>query len=202
MAFTKPAFGVPEDPERIPPDHLEGLVSQYLWYFLCHEVSKESIIKDVPPGFKATDPGGDALMVHRLENGSLRFRLWEIKKFIRRSADSTATANSTINRAYQQLQENALEYLARYTLIGQELAPELSDLFGRLVDQWIDAGPEAAAGISLNTSESLIPENGFRDMGEKFPSFVDPVRLCGMIAAVEDFAAFSVMVREFVWKGL
>ena len=202
LAFTKPAFGIPEEPDRVPIDHLEGLVSQYLWYFICKEISKDPIIKDIPPGFKSTDPGGDALMVHRVDDGSLRFRLWEIKKFVRRTPDATTTANATITKAYDQLREHAPEYLARYTSIGQELDSELEDFFGRLVDMWTDATPEASAGISLNTSAAYIPPNSFHDLGTKFPEFVDPVRLLGMIAAVEDFALFSNKVREFVWKGL
>jgi hypothetical protein len=202
LAFTKPAFGIPEDPDSIPIDHLEGLVSQYLWYFLCKEISKEPIVKEVPPGFKATDPGGDALMIHRLGDGHLRFRLWEIKKFVRRNENATTTANPTIARAYDQLRTNALEYLARYTSIGQELDPELEDFFGSLVEMWLDARPEASAGVSINTSEICIPPNCFQDFGKKFPEYVDPVRLLGMIAAVEDFALFSTTVRGCIWKGL
>lgn len=202
LAFTKPAFGIPGDPNGIPIDHLEGLISQYLWYFICKEISKEPIVKDVPPGFKSTDPGGDALMIHRIENGSLRFRLWEIKKIVHRKNESTTTANSTIAKAYEQLRQNALEYLARYTSIGQELDPELADFFGSLVEMWLDASPEASVGVSLNTSKDLVPPDGFHDFGEKFPEFLTPIRLFGMITAVEDFSLFSSLVREIVWKGL
>lgn len=202
LAFTEPAFGNFSEPDSIPVDHLEGLVSQYLWYFICKEVSSETIVKEIPPGFKSTDPGGDALMIHRLEDGHLRFRLWEIKKLVHRNEDATTTTNSTIARAYEQLRSNALEYLARYTSIGQELDPELNDFFGRLVEMWLDATPEASAGVSINTSESCIGPNSFNDFGEKFPEFIDPVRLLGMIAAVEDFGLLSSKVQEYVWKGL
>jgi hypothetical protein len=202
LAFTKPAFGNPGEPDSINIDHLEGLVSQYLWYFVCREISGEMILREIPPGFKATDPGGDALLIHRLEDGHLRFRLWEIKKVVRRNEDATATTNPTITKAYEQLRSNALEYLARYTSIGQELDPELNDFFGNLVEMWLDAAPEASAGVSINTSEVCIGPNSFHDFGEKFPEFVDPVRLLGMITAVEDFELFSSKVREYVWKGL
>lgn len=202
FAFTKPAFGIPEEPDSIPIDHLEGLVSQYLWYFVCKEISREPIVKEIPPGFKATDPGGDALMIHRLEDGHLRFRLWEIKKFVRRNEDATTNANPTIAKAYDQLGTKAIEYLARYTSIGQELDPELNDFFGNLVEMWLDARPEASAGVSINTSEVCIPPNCFQKFGDRFPKYVDPVRLLGMITAVEDFALFSTTVREYIWKGL
>ena len=49
VAFIKPAFGIPEEP-AINIDHLEGLVSQYLWYFVYKEISKEEVVKDIPPG--------------------------------------------------------------------------------------------------------------------------------------------------------
>ncbi len=202
MAFTKPAFGNPGEPDSINIEHLEGLVSQYLWYFVYKEISNETIIKEMPLGFKSTDPGGDALLIHRLDDGRLRFRLWEIKKLVRRNEDATASTNSTISRAYEQLRSNALEYLARYTSIGQELDPELSDFFGNLVEMWLDATPEASAGVSINTSEVCIGSNSFNDFGEKFPEFIEPVRLLGMITAVEDFGQFSSKVQEFVWKGL
>ena len=141
-------------------------------------------------------------MMHRLSDGTLRFQLWEIKKYVQRTVDTATAANSVISRAYQQLEDNALEYLARYTAIGQELDPELEDFFGRLVELWIDADPSAAAGVSLNTTVNLIPPSTFHDFGAKFPKLVNPIRLCGMIAAVEDFTLFSTMVRDFVWKGL
>jgi hypothetical protein len=202
LAFTKPAFGNPGEPDSINIEHLEGLVSQYLWYFVCKEISNETIVREIPPGFKSTDPGGDALMIHRLGDGHLRFRLWEIKKLVRRNEDATATTNSTITRAYEQIRSNALEYLARYTSIGQELEPELNDFFGNLVEMWLDATPEASAGVAINTSEACVASNSFHDFGEKFPEFVNPVRLLGIIAAVEDFALLTSKVREFVWKGL
>src|SRR5688572_9882247 len=46
LAFTKPAFGNPGEPDSINIDHLEGLVSQYLWYFVCKEISGEKIVKE------------------------------------------------------------------------------------------------------------------------------------------------------------
>jgi hypothetical protein len=200
--FIEPIFGLPENPDTIPLDHLEGFVSQVLWYFLYLESPPEEIIRIEPPGFKSTDPGGDALAVHRVQSGYLMFRLWEIKKFTGDSNSSTSVS-STITTAYSQLNAKALEYLARYTVTGQEIPDlELQEFYGQLVDLWLDARREAAAGISVATSLCHIPIQCFTTFGQQFPKFVDPVRLRGMLTAIGDFSAFSLKVREFVWKGI
>ena len=201
-AFIGPVLGIPEEPDAIPPDHLEGYVSQMLWYFLYLESPPEEIVRFEPPGFKSTDPGGDALAIHRVQNEYLMFRLWEIKKFTGAPQSSTSV-NSTVNRAYKQLNTKALEYLARYTAIGQEISdPNLSDFYGQLVDLWSEARKEASAGVSVVTSSAHVPEQCFTTFGQHFPKFVNPVRLRGMLTAVENFSSFALKVREFIWKGL
>lgn len=201
-AFIEPIFGLPENPDAIPLDHLEGFVSQLLWYFLYLESPPEEIVRVEPPGFKSTDPGGDALAVHRVQSEYLMFRLWEIKKFTG-DPQSGASVSSTVGDAYRQLNSKALEYLARYTVIGQELSePELVDFYGQLVDLWLDARREASAGVSVATSLCHIPQRCFTTFGQRFPGFVDPVRLRGMLTAVGDFSAFTEKVREFIWIGL
>jgi len=200
--FIGPIFGLPEDPDTIPLDHLEGFVSQVLWYFLYLESPPEEIVRIEPPGFKSTDPGGDALAIHRVQSGYLMFRLWEIKKFTGDSKSSTSVS-STVTTAYSQLNAKALEYLARYTVTGQEIPdPELQEFYGQLVDLWLDAQREAAAGVSVATSLCHVPSQCFTTFGQHFPKFVDPVRLRGMLTAIGDFSAFSLKVREFVWRGI
>lgn len=197
-----PIVGLPENPGAVPLDHLEGYVSQLLWYFLYLESPPEEIVRVEPPGFKSTDPGGDALAIHRVQGEHLMFRLWEIKKFTG-DPESSTSVSSTVNTAYGQLTAKALEYLARYTVIGQELSdPELVDFYGQLVDLWLDARKEAAAGVSIATSLCHVPQQCFTTFGQHFPKFVDPVRLRGMLTAVGDFSAFALKVREFIWKGL
>ncbi len=203
-AFLAPVFGTPGNPDLIPKDHLEGYVGQMLWYFLCEERrTQESICRIEPPGFKSTDPGGDGLVVHRRPNATLMFRLWEMKKFVPTSDTSNTSVASTVNTAYHQLDTKALEYLARYTAICQELDdPELRMLYGQLVDRWADASDQAAAGVSVATSSSQVPQRCFDTFGQRFPRFASPVRLRGMLTAIGDFAAFSCKVRECVWSGL
>lgn len=202
-AFIKPIFGPPEDPEFVPLDHLEGSVGELLWYFLFLEAPTEEIVRVEPPGFKSTDPGGDALVIHRVAQGYLMFRLWEMKKFVQRCDSSRVTVSSTVNTAYNQLSAKATEYLARYTTIGQELPDvELAEFYSKLIELWVEARPEAAAGVSVTTSLEHIPRRCFTTFGQQFPKFVDPVRLRGMLTAVGDFSAFALKVREFIWTGL
>jgi hypothetical protein len=203
-AFLVPTFGDPDHNDMIPNiDHLEGFVGEWLWYFLITENPTEPIIHIIPPGFKSTDPGGDALIIHRVINDELHFRLWEMKKFAPRATDSKQRLGTTVDKAYSQLNTNALEYLARITATEQELdCPELENFIGLLPDLWIDASPQAAAGISIATSLSHMSYNCFDDFGQQFPTFTNPIRLLGMLTCIGDFSAFTVKVKEYVWKGL
>ncbi len=194
--FVRSIFGLPTDP--VSPNHVEGAVSQYLWYFLVLESSAEQVVRVEPPGFAAIDHGGDGIAVHRAPGGYLMFRLWEIKKCTGKSPVS-----STVNTAYEQLNSRATEYLARYTSIGQELPDaELAEFYGKLADLWIDACPEAAAGVSVAVNLDNVPSSCFTTFGDQFPRFTTPKRLRGMLAAIEDFPAFSEKVQQAVWKGL
>ena len=143
-AFIEPVFGLPKNPYAIPQDHLEGFVAEQLWYFLSLEAPPEEfVIRVEPPGFASTDPGGDGLVIHRVLDRCLMFRLWEIKK-----CTGASTVSSTVNTAYNQLNAQATEYLARYTAIGQELPDaELAEFYGQLIELWVEARPEAAAGV-------------------------------------------------------
>ncbi len=197
-AFIEPVFGLPGNPE-IPQDHLEGYIAEYLWYFLSLEgLAGENAIRIEPPGFTPTDPGGDGLIIHKITDTELMFRLWEIKK-----CSGTSTVSSTVSTAYQQLSAKATKYLARYTAIGQEITDsELADFYGQLVDFWIDAKPEAAVGVSVAICVTRIPSRCFTTFGKRFPRLVDPIRLRGMLTAIQDFPTFANKVREYVWKGL
>ena len=198
-AFIKPVFGLPENPDSVPRSHMEGYVAEYLWYFLSSDgLAGGNIVRIEPPGFTATDPGGDGLIIHRHTGANLMFRLWEIKK-----CTGSSRVSHTVGNAYRQLDAKATEYLARYTAIGQEIADTtLSDFYGQLVDLWIDAKPEAAAGVSVATSLALCPRRCFTTFGRKFPRFTTPVRLRGMLTAIGDFSEFVNKVREYIWTGL
>ena len=97
----------------------------------------------------------------------------------------------------------ATEYLARYTTIGQEIPDaELADFYGQLIDLWIDARPEASAGVSVATCVTRVPTKCFTTFGKHFPKFTEPIRLRGMLTAIQDFPTFASKVREYIWKGL
>jgi hypothetical protein len=200
--FIGPVFGLPDDANAIAPAHLEGFVCQQLWYFLYLESPPEELVRIEPPGFKSTDPGGDSLAIHRVASGYLMFRLWEIKKFAG-DPRSTTSVSSTVSEAYGQLNSNALEYLARYTEVGQQMPnAELQAFYGQLCDLWVNAGRETSAGVAVATSLCHVPVECFTTFGQRFPKLVDPVRLRGMLTAIGDFSDFSIRVRDYVWKGI
>ncbi len=199
--FIEPIVGLPENVNSTSVDHLEGYICQALWYFFYIDLCPENLLKVDPPGFKVTDPGGDALAIHRDLDGSLSFRLWEIKKST--GSSTNPHINSTIAAAYRQLKTNAMEYLARYTNIGEYIEnEELHKFYGNLVEMWADGSKEASAGVSIATSESQIPADCFSTFGDQFPQFLDPNRLRGMLTGVLDFPAFAKSVREYIWKGI
>lgn len=194
-AFLKPVFG-----DTVQRDHLEGYVGEMLWYFLYQELPCEGdIVRIEPPGFKSTDPGGDSLVIYRLSVGYLRFRLWEMKK----SSGDTGGVSNAISNAYDQLNTKAMEYLARYTAIAQETDdPEVTELCGQLLDLWDQASHQASVGVAVSTSVSHLPSQVFTTFGQRFPQFTSPIRLKGMLTAVDDFTAFAERVRSYVWTGL
>ena len=203
-AFLGPTFGTNDNQYATPNiDHLEGFVGEWLWYFFNIEKQSDAIVHIVIPGFKSTDPGGDGLIIHRLTNGQLLFRLWEMKKFSPRAENSTQQLSATVRNAYSQLNLKATEYLARITATEQESDDsEIEEFIGMLPDLWIDSSPQASAGVSIATSLRHASENCFNDFGQQFPRFTNPVRLLGMLTGINDFSALAVKVKENVWKGL
>ena len=195
--FVKAGFGLPGEEDAPPSDHIEGLVAEHLWYFLTLEEAPDNgVIRIERPSFKATDPGGDSLALHR-SGGSLMFRLWEIKKC------TSGRVSSTISRAYRQLDKNALEYLARYSMIRQEVEDaEAAAIYARLVELWVDGDPAAAPGINVTTSMSSLPQTAFSTFPHRFPHLTGPSRMLGTLMATEDFPALVTRVQEHVWRGL
>lgn len=198
-ALLKPAVGMADDDPEFSTEHLEGFVSEHLWYFLAKEAADwEPVVRIEPPSFSVTDQGGDALIIHETAAGQYMFRLWEIKKFT-----GQGEVSDTVGRAYTQLDSRAMEYLARYVASEPTLrGGALEDFYGQLMDLWIDADPAAAAGVAVSTSCEKIPDRCFTTFGDRFPRLTNPVRLRGMLTAVGDFKVFAKLVQEAVWKGL
>jgi len=189
-AFIRQGLGLPEEP--IIQDHLGGFVAEYLWYFLSHEINRVEIIRIEYPRFAPTDHGDDGLIIHRMPDGYLVFRLWEIKKY---TGDSLVA--NTVNTAYRQLNAKATEYLIRYTSIGQELENiELADFYSRLIEIWINAGPSVAAGVSVVTFLRCVTCQCFTHFGNRFQRFTGPVRLQGLLMVIGDFSYFARKVKK------
>ncbi len=200
-AFVQPILGLPDGSATVTPDHLEGLVAEHLWHGLVEACpGGEPVVFVEPPSFSVTSPGGDGLVIHRLADGSLRFRVWEVKK-----ATGGSPVSATVTEAYGQLKARAAIYLAQYSATGEgrHAGAEFADFYGSLVDLWLGAEPGAAAGVSVTTSTSQVPATCFTTLGTtQFGQFAAPNRLRGMLTALEDFPAFARLVREKVWSGL
>jgi len=196
VAFVSAGFGVPE--AQRSADHVEGHVAELVWFLLTQEEHRDD--RDLRhierPSFYVTSPGGDGLAVYD-EPGALTFRLWEIKKHTGSSHLSSTTA-----RAYKQLADHAPRYLAQYTSTGAGHQGDLGKLYAELVQLWLDAAPQAGAGVAVATSKSHSPRRCFSTMGQHLPHFDDPGRLEGLVTAIGDFSDFTRQVRDVVWTGL
>lgn len=195
-AFLRPSFGIPASP--LPDEHLQGAVGEMVWYLLVRDfVHEPAIAHIVEPSVSPLDHGGDGFVVHRLDDGGLMFRLWEVKK------STGGPVSSTVSTAYAQLDERAPEYLAR--LIPQEQRnpdPDVRDLVSRSIIEWERGGEEASAGIAVTLSKADLPSQCFTTMPKRFDRMRSPNRLRGLLAGLDDLATFSERVRDDVWSGL
>ncbi len=97
----------------------------------------------------ALEPGGDGLVVYQDCQGTLVYRLWEIKKH-----DAKAGISSTINTASKQLRDRGDQYLSK--LAGPETLTEdlaLGDLYANMIEWWWDRSNRAGVGVSVGTSD-------------------------------------------------
>jgi len=152
------------------------------------------------PSFHATEPGGDGLAVwERLADEAMTFCLWEIKSY----TGAKAVA-ATLRRAYGQLSERSMEYLAKLT--GIEAAaredPRIDDLYANLLELWTAESDRRAAGVAVATGSSFASASGFATMAKHLPGFTQDWQLEGLIAAIGDFKQFTFDVRERVWNVL
>jgi hypothetical protein len=191
-------FGLPGFPGNT--DHIEGFVAEHLWHALvADDATAEGVVHLEPPSFRPTSPGGDGLVIHAFTDGGFSFRLWELKK-----CTGQQGVSGTISAAYTQLETSAARYLAEYTAVGQRLNnPELAQFFSQIVELWLRFDARASAGIAVHTSVINLPSGQcFSTFGTRFPQFTDPVRLRGIVTAVEDFSFFAERVRDAIWAGV
>jgi hypothetical protein len=195
-------FGLPDSPAN--DDHLQGLVAELLWNRLMQErrVCRDGrrLVHAHPVKPDPLEPGGDGLVIYEIDDGTLVFRLWEIKKHTAQNKRLSAT----INRASNQLADRGKEYLAK--LAGPETVEQdgpLGDLYADLVELWLDGSDRAGAGISVGTSKEHAPSRPrtFQSISTAFPHFIAG-QVESIVVAVPDFPAFAERVREIVWSGL
>jgi hypothetical protein len=198
--FVTTICGTREKPK--PDAHLCGWVAEFVWYELTlgrPERVAGHLRRVEGPSFHATEPGGDGLAVwQRSLDGELTFCLWEIKNHL------GSAPRGTITRAYGQLGARGLEYLAKLTAV-EAAGPEdaaMSTLYASLVDLWVERSDRRGAGVAVATNHRNGRTTYFTDMPDKFPDFDQEWQLEGLVAAIADFKAFSLDVRERMWSVL
>ena len=197
--FVEPSIGLPGHEKS--RDHLEGAVAEYIWYLVARDrVEPHRVMRHLEkPSLLASEPGGDGLAIYeRVADGSLAFRLWEVKKHT-----GSGDVSGVITRACTQLAARGKKYFAKYASQG-ELLPDadLVDLYGELGERWIRSHESAGAGVAVAISEARAPRRAFSQMHRHLPQLRNGDQLEGLIAAVGDFATFALRVREFLWSGL
>lgn len=169
-AYAGIGFGLPDDPAN--DDHLQGLVAELLWNrlmqerWVCRDGRRLVHTHSVKPD--PLEPGGDGLVVYKIDDGTLVFRLWEIKKH----ASSNRRLSATIGGASKQLAARGKEYLAK--LAGPETVEQegpLGDLYANIVELWLNGDDRAGAGVSVGTSVEHAPGRPvtFRSIATAFP---------------------------------
>lgn len=195
-------FGLPNAPAN--EDHVQGHVAELLWNRLLQErtvcADGRNLIRAHSVKADPLEPGGDGLVIYRRDEGTLVFRLWEIKKHA-----SSQELSSTVRRASKQLASRGDEYLAK--LAGPETliqGGDLGDLYANIVELWLDRSDRAGAGVSLGTSVENAPTNPgtFGSISTSFPEFSAPGQVESVVVALPDYPGFVSRVREIVWSGL
>lgn len=187
--------GTPDD--QSPALHLYGLIAEMLWSEVVAIVDTGIGVPIRIEGhdWSVTDPGGDGLTVYQAEGG-LFFRLWESKHHL-----ADAPVRDTVNGACRQVRDRSLSYLARFSLIAQQLVddPELAEFYGRLPEFWVDNDPCAGVGISIGTDASSDSDGCFGNVHIYFD--FDRDRMDTHLHMVGDFVGLATSVREELWKG-
>lgn len=197
VAFARSVFGTPEDPGAA--NHVEGHVSEWLWYLLSLEIAgpTRKIALLEPPKFSVTEPGGDGFIVYEIAEQDMVFRLWELKKHA-----SKARVSKTMNAAYTQLSLHGNRYLAQLTALHADKGGAVGDLCSQLVDCWVDADPRAGAGVGVTSATMPPPKKAFTAMGKHLNQFKHLGQLEGLLCSIEDYQALAHNVRQYVWTAL
>lgn len=192
-----PLFGVPSRPT--PDDHLQGAIAEFLWFFITKAGTYEGrLLHLTRPKSRVTTQGGDGMEIRVLQRGSVRFRLWEIKKAV-----GTSTVSGACSTAYRQLDERALEYLAEYARVMEESRhPDVAALAPDMPTLWVDADDRASPGVAVTSTTMHQQGSYFNSFKSHFEQFKSPSRIRGAVILVPEYPKFCSEVRAEVWKGL
>jgi hypothetical protein len=200
--FASMGFGLPSEPAK-NEDHIQGHLAELLWNRLLAErvacADGRRLVRVADVKTDPLEPGGDGLVVYRTADGTLVFRLWEIKKH-----DSVNQLSATIRTASNQLANRGDTYLGKIVGPASLEGGEIGAFFAEVIELWIDRSERAGVGVSVGTSAHHAPRHrsSFRSLASAFPAFVPQEQTEGIAVAVADFPAFARRVKEIVWSGL
>lgn len=188
-------LGTPDEPSV--DVHVGGLVAETLWaeFVASHDEGLGIPLRIEGHDWSATDHGGDGLTVYA-NGASFSFRLWETKHHT-----ATSAVTTTVGRACRQVRDQSLSYLARFSLVAQQLTDDgaLAEFYAGLAERWVDHDPAVGVGISVATSSDADADDCFASLDTYFGLPTD--RHHGHLHVIDDFMAFSRSVRIEVWKG-
>ena len=189
-------LGTPDQPR--PSEQLHGLVAESIWF---------EVVSDVDAGlgvpirverhdWSVTDPGGDGLTVYATKDASFCFRLWELKYH-----GTGRPVKHTVNAACRQVEKRSLSYLARFSLIAQDIADndDLARFYGELAERWVDGDPAAGVGIGIGADSDAEASDCFDKVTTYFK--LDISQHQAQLHITDDFAELADRVRSRIWKG-
>lgn len=200
--YARMGFGLSAAPAI--PDHLQGHVAELLWHRLIEERTVcddgRELVQAPPLKADPLESGGDGLVIYKISDGTLVFRLWEIKKHESQTSNLTAA----IGRASRQLKTRGEEYLAKLAAPETIRDGPLAELFQDIVELWLDGSDRGGVGVSVGTSAKYVASASvsFKSVRRAFPHYSRRGQTEGILVAVPDFPAFAERVREIVWSGL
>ena len=188
--------GTPEAPSD--DSHLYGLVAEAIWYEVVNGVDAGLGIPIRVEGhdWSVTDPGGDGLSVYDSDDHGYCFRLWESKHH-----GAGSPVRKTVNRACQQVKSRSLSYLARYSLVAQQITDDedLARFYGTLSELWVDCDPAAGVGISVGAGSDANADRCFGKVARYFDFDADQHQ--AQLHLMGDFEQLARRVRIELWKG-
>lgn len=185
-----------------PDDHRQGWVAEHLWYFLVNgSYPSVNLVRIFDVGISSTDPGGDGLVIHRKLDGSLYYRLWELKKV---AGSATTTVDQTISKAAGQLSANGVKYISRYVIQNQNqvMSVDEKNFLNEMIECWLSSDPRASVGIATISATAKLTSPNFNPLTSTFTAFAAQGSLEGRTIAIQNFDNFCDLVCRSIWKGI